>query len=38
MKLTDRGPSQDSIQEEFEDEPLQFKGPMTRARSKILED
>jgi len=28
----DRGLSQYSIQEELEDEPLQFKGPMTRAR------
>jgi len=34
----DKGLSQDSIQEELEDEPLQFKGPMTRARSKRLED
>jgi len=34
----DRGLSQDSIQEELEDEPLQFKRPMTRARSKRLED
>jgi len=32
----DRGLSQDSIQEELEDEPLQFKGPVTRARSKRL--
>jgi len=36
--LLDRGLSQDSIQEESEDEPLQFKGPMTRARRKRLED
>jgi len=34
----DRGLSQDFIQEELEDEPLQFKGPMTRARSKRLKD
>jgi len=34
----DRGLSLDSIQEELEDEPLQFKGPMTRARSKRLEN
>jgi len=27
-----------SIQEELEDEPLRFKGPMTRARSKRLEN
>jgi len=36
--LPDRGLSLDSIQEELEDEPLQFKGPMTRARSKRLEN
>jgi len=36
--IHDRGLSQDSIQEELEDEPLQFKRPMTRARSKILKD
>jgi len=35
---SDRGLSQDSIQEELEDEPLQFKGPMTRARSQRLKD
>jgi len=35
---SDRGLSKDSIQEELEDEPLQFKGPMTRARSTRLED
>jgi len=34
----DRGLSKDSIQEELEDEPLQFKGPMTRTRSKRLKD
>jgi len=34
----DRGLSQDFIQEELEDEPLQFKGPMTRARGKRLKD
>jgi len=34
----DRGLSQDSIQEELEDEPLQFKGPMRRVRSKRLKD
>jgi len=34
----DRGISLDCIQEELEDEPLQFKGPMTKARSKRLED
>jgi len=34
----DRGLSLDSIQEEIEDEPLQFKGSMTRAKSKILEE
>jgi len=34
----DRGLSLDSIQEELEDEPLQFKGPMTKARSKSLEN
>jgi len=34
----DRGLSQDSIQEELEDEPLQSKRTMTRARSKRLED
>jgi len=28
----------DSIQEELIDEPLQFKGLITRARSKILEE
>jgi len=29
----------DSIQDELEDEPpLQFKRPMTKAKSKILED
>jgi len=33
----DRRLSQDSIQEELENEALQFKGPMTSARSKILE-
>jgi len=33
----DKGLSQDSIQKELEDEPLQFKGPMTKARSKRLE-
>ena len=33
----DRGLSLDFIQE-LEDEPLQFKGPMTRARRKILEE
>jgi len=27
-----------SIKEELEDEPLQFKGSMTRAKSKRLED
>jgi len=35
---TDRGLPQDSIQEELEDEHLQFKGPMARTRSKRLED
>ena len=34
----DRGLSLDSKQEELEDEPLQFKGPMTRERSKRLEN
>jgi len=34
----DKGLSQDSIQEELEDEPLQFKEPMTRAKSKRLKD
>jgi len=34
----DRGLSQDSIQEELEDEHLQFKEPMARAMSKIFED
>jgi len=34
----DRGLSQDSIREELEDEPYQFKGPVTRVRSKRLED
>jgi len=38
LKKNDRGLSLDSIQEELEDEHLQFKGPMTRARSKILEN
>jgi len=36
--IFDRGLSLDSIQEEFEDEPLQFKRPMTRAMSKRLEN
>jgi len=35
---SDRGLSLDSIQEELEDELLQFKGPMIRARSKRLEN
>jgi len=34
----DRALSQDSIQEELKDEHLQFKGPMTRARSKRLKN
>jgi len=34
----DRGLSQDSIQEELEDEPLQFKGPVRRERNKRLKD
>jgi len=33
-----RGLSLDSIQEELEDEHLQFKGPMTKAKSKRLEN
>jgi len=33
-----RGLSLDSIQEELEDEPLQFKGSMTRTRSKRLKN
>jgi len=36
--VCDWGLSLDSIQEELEDEPLQFKGPMTKARSKRLEN
>jgi len=36
--VDDRGLSLDSIQEELEDEPLQFKEPITRARSMRLED
>jgi len=38
IEKNDRGLSLDSIQEELEDEHLQFKGPMTRVRSKILEN
>jgi len=38
VRYSYRGLSQDSIQEELEDEPLQFKGTMTRARSKRLKD
>jgi len=34
----DRGLLLDSIQEKLEDQPLQFKGPMTRTKSKRLED
>jgi len=34
----DRGLSQDSMQEEIEDEPLHFKGPMIREMSKRLKD
>jgi len=34
----DKALSQDSIQEELKDEHLQFKGPMTRVRSKRLEN
>jgi len=32
----DRGLSLDPIQEELEEESLQFKGPMTRLRTKSL--
>jgi len=35
---SDKGLSQDSIQEELEDEPLQFKRSMTKTMSKRLED
>jgi len=38
QKRDDRRLSLDSIQEELEDEHLQFKGPMTRARSKRLKN
>jgi len=38
MRVSNRGLSQDSIQEELEDESLQFKGPMTRVRNKRLKD
>jgi len=37
-KEVDRGLSLDTKQKELEDEPLQFKGPMTKARSKRLEN
>jgi len=38
LRDNDRGLSLDFIQEELEDGHLQFKGPMTRARRKILEN
>jgi len=36
--LCNRGLYLNFIQEDFEDEPLQFKGPMTKVTSKRLED
>jgi len=33
----DKGLPLNSLKEEFEEEPMQFKGPMTRSRTKNLE-
>jgi len=38
LHSSDRGLSLDSIQEELEDEPIQFKRHMRRTRSKRLEE
>jgi len=37
-RAIDKGLSLDPIQEELEEEVLQFKGPMTRSRTKSLEE